>query len=236
MTIKRLMRSLFNQPDDRFDYIWEKLNFKNPFLFGYIKTIWREKELSREKTTFNQIIELRAEFSLKRIVKNENEIFPHSFRFRLYEVDDPRDVDVEDWRFLISMEEFLGETLILKVREERLIYFGNLTHLLNLLRKELNRDPNEQKFIVWRGTDPRIIGDYYGEVAEVVAFIGYKDEAIDFYQRAKQYKGRGEYISYPTEYKGDFKKGEKRIIHPNRSPPSNRGDYEVERWELEHGY
>jgi hypothetical protein len=240
--LKKLMEKLYE--DDRFNYIFDKIfnkhsltNDPNSILFSlYENTVWREKREKPSERTFGQSYTKIGEFGeITKIRKTKNEIFPHTYKFIILRCKDSRE-EISDTDFLI-MADFIGERMVLE-SERKVIYVGTIKKLIKQLAKELNRDPDAPLFVVWYGNDPRIIEDYYGEVYEEVRFIGYEDEAFDFWRRAKQYKKRHEYYSYPEkmENPNQFEIGEKKVFHSAKKPPKSRYDYEVEQAEIRNGY
>lgn len=229
--------------DKRFEYIWNKLFFngieKNPdsiFYNNYENKIWRERHLSEVATTFGQKLNKVATFSLKRVISNTNEVFPHLFEFIIYELIDPRDVDVP--QFFISVTEYYDVCKALLCESEKLVYNGNILKLIKDLNKELNRSPDEPLFVVWYGFDPRIMGDNYSEAYEQIAYLGYEDEAMEFRRRSRSNKHRCAYYSYPEKIGENeiVEIGQKRIIHHARNPPTNQYDREIEQREYDNGY
>lgn len=235
-----LMRELYSLEDeDRFKYIYNKVfgncgytdDPNSVFYSNYENTIWRERNLPLEETTFGQTVDLLDIFTVNRTVKNNNEIFPHCFKYKIYFSKEPRGKEFNF--YFLTETEYLGEFPMMQIKKEHPISTIDLTRLGKRLHKELNRDPNLPLYVVWVGQDPRINGDYSSEVYEEVSFIGYEDEAEKHYQRMIWWSNESimGYVSYPTKLEDkSLKKGDKRVIHPARNVSK------AERWEIEHGY
>jgi hypothetical protein len=237
--LENAMKKLFKADKIRFNHIWNKL-FRPRFVMPYVQTCFDERNLPHSKTSFGQKVIEEITLECKRLVKNSISIFPHLYVFRVYKIIDRREGISGDNQYILSMEEYIGESKIMPYRDETiLLSLNEIGNLTNTLLLELKRDFSEPLYIVWLGNDPRAVGDYYSEVSETIAFIGFEDEAIDFYKSRKRgtSPNRGNYVSYPQKLKNKtLKVGDKNIIQPARQRPTTQYDREVESWEIEHGY
>ena len=92
------------------------------------------------------------------------------------------------------------------------------------------------QFAVWMLHDPRVMGDNYAEVYNVVVFIGDKYDAEDYWERmcrANRHFPRTDSYKPPVAIKEgeEIWVGQKRTIHGGRTKISA-----AERWETDHGY
>lgn len=236
--IKKLaksLRKLFDLEQENFKYVFNKVfrvNFEDSpqkiynqlnRLYGFkysdyssLYSAWKQGDCHRVST-----IDLRKE------IQNKNEIFPHTFQFSIFTKE-------REDGILITLTEFFGETKLLMAVRTRPIYLGKYRDLVKDLRKEVNRDFSAPMFVIWKGFDPRIAGDYYSKVYEKVSFIGFKDEALNHYKRMKRWSENSKigYISYPQPLKEkNLCVGDENIIKPARKHISKQ-----QMWEIQQGY
>lgn len=156
----------------------------------YAHCVFDERHLSVDSTTFSTTLNLLHEMRMfGRIIDELKGILDTTLILRMYSVKDQRD-GVHIPEGLISIEIRLGHILktqwsLCEQPEQLLCEVDSLQDFYQNILKELNRDPNEPKFIIWLDHDPARLGDYESEVYKEVIFIGYEDKAKKYWNQLR---------------------------------------------------
>lgn len=171
-------------------------------------------------------IKLKLEKAIKfenERIDNDKGVFENSFTmYRFYEMEHIHpDFVVEhedDGGLLITTEIFANP--LSRIEEEKAVAFlFDKGESIEELYQYARNNPNTPDYVIKECIDPRMVGDYYSEVAETVIMVAPEFLCMESYEHFRRGRGGKIYYTYPFENKEGLKVGDKKVIHEARKRP-----------------